>query len=62
MAARVEPEHCAPLLSPAPHLIPYHYVVEGKLLVRVHDEGEAAFPIGPGDIVLFGPYCQHGWL
>ena len=29
MAARVAPEHCAPLLGSASHLILYHYVVEG---------------------------------
>ena len=40
IAARVAPEHCAPLLGPASHLILYHYVVEGELHVRV--EGEEA--------------------
>ena len=45
MAARVAPEHCAPLLGPASHLILYHYVVEGELHVRV--EGEEAFVLGP---------------
>jgi hypothetical protein len=29
MAARVGPEHCAPVLGRASHLILYHYVVEG---------------------------------
>ena len=29
MAARVSPEHCAPAIGPASHLIVYHYVVEG---------------------------------
>lgn len=53
MAARVEPEHCAPFLCPASHLIPYHYVVEGELLVRVNDEDAETFLIGPGDVVLF---------
>ena len=35
MAARVGPEHCAPALGPASHLILYHYVVEGELRIRV---------------------------
>ena len=35
LAARVGPEHCAPFLGPTPHLIPYHYVVEGELHIRV---------------------------
>ena len=51
MAARVAPEHCAPLLGPASHLILYHYVVEGELHVRV--EGEEAFVLRPGEVVLF---------
>src|SRR5215471_3672840 len=51
IAARMAPEHCAPLLGPAAHLILYHYVVEGELHVRV--EGEEAFVLRPGEVVLF---------
>ena len=51
IAARVAPEHCAPLLGSASHLILYHYVVEGELHVRV--EGEEAFVLRPGEVVLF---------
>ena len=51
MAARVAPEHCAPLLGPASHLILYHYVVAGELHVRV--EGAEAFVLRPGEVVLF---------
>jgi AraC-like DNA-binding protein len=51
MAARVAPEHCAPRLGPASHLMLYHYVVEGELHARV--EGEEAFVLGPGEAVLF---------
>jgi AraC-like DNA-binding protein len=57
MAARLGPEQCAPLLGPASHLIPYHYVVEGQLHVRV--EGEAAFVLGPGQVVLFPRNDPH---
>jgi AraC-like DNA-binding protein len=46
----VAPEHCAPLLGPASHLILYHYVVEGELLVRI--AGEEDFVLGPGEVVL----------
>src|SRR4029453_17735018 len=35
IVARVTPEHCAPALGPASHLIVYHYVVEGDLHIRV---------------------------
>src|SRR5438874_6731042 len=38
MAARVGPEHCAPLLPPSSHLILYHYVVEGDFRIRVAGE------------------------
>ena len=38
MSARVPPEHCAPALGPASHLILYHYVVEGELHIRVEGE------------------------
>lgn len=51
MAARLAPEACAPRLGSASHLMHYHYVVEGELRVRV--EGEEAFVLGPGEVVLF---------
>ena len=51
MAARVEPQHCAPLLGSASHLMPYHYVVEGEIRVRV--EGGEAFALRAGEVVLF---------
>src|SRR5712671_3690095 len=50
MAARVAPEHCAPALGPASHLILYHYVVEGELRIRV--EGGEDLVIGAGEVVL----------
>jgi hypothetical protein len=51
MAGRLGPEHCAPLLGPASHLMPYHYVVEGEIHVRV--EGGEVFALGAGEVVLF---------
>jgi AraC-like DNA-binding protein len=52
VASRVAPEHCAPALGPASHLIIYHYVVEGELRIRVDgDEGDG-LRLGPGDVVL----------
>jgi AraC-like DNA-binding protein len=52
MAARVAPEHCAPALGPASHLILYHYVVEGELRIRIDgDEGDNLM-LGAGDVVL----------
>lgn len=51
MAGRVGPEQCTPMLGPASHLMPYHYVVEGEMRVRV--EGGEAFELRAGDVVLF---------
>jgi AraC-like DNA-binding protein len=52
MAARVAPEHCAPALGPASHLILYHYVVEGELCIRVDGEEGGSLVLGVGDVVL----------
>src|SRR5207342_2398466 len=51
MAIRLGPEQCAPRLGPASHLMPYHYVVEGELHASV--EGEEAFVLRSGEVVLF---------
>ena len=47
IAARLAPEHCAPVLGPASHLIVYHYVVEGELRIRVDGRTERASRWGP---------------
>ena len=52
MAARVGPEHCAPALGPASHLILYHYVVEGELRIRVDGQDGEGLVLGAGDVVL----------
>jgi AraC-like DNA-binding protein len=52
MAARVAPEHCTPDLGPASHLIPYHYVVEGDLQIRVDGRDGEGLTIGAGEVVL----------
>jgi AraC-like DNA-binding protein len=57
MAARMTPEHCAPYLGATSHMIPYHYVAEGRLRVRV--EGEAPFELAAGEIVLFPRNDMH---
>jgi AraC-like DNA-binding protein len=57
VTARLTPEYCAPRLGPASHLMHYHYVVEGELRVRV--EGEEAFVLGPGEVVLFPRNDPH---
>src|SRR3954464_16034312 len=52
MAARVAPEHCAPALAPASHLILYHYIVEGELRIRLDGEDGEGLLLGAGDVVL----------
>jgi AraC-like DNA-binding protein len=52
IAARVAPEHCAPALGRASHLIIYHYVVEGDLRIRVDGENGEGLVIEAGEIVL----------
>lgn len=52
MAARVGPEQCTPALGPASHLILYHYVVEGKLRIRVGEADGDDLVLGAGDVVL----------
>src|SRR5215217_5688736 len=52
IAARVAPEHCAPALRRASHLIIYHYVVEGEFRIRVEGENGEELVIGAGEIVL----------
>jgi AraC-like DNA-binding protein len=52
IAARVGPEHCAPVLGAASHLIIYHYVVEGELHIRVEGEDGEGLVLGAGEVVM----------
>ena len=52
ISTRVGPEHCAPVLGPASHLIIYHYVVEGDLRIRIDGEDGDGLVIGTGEVVL----------
>jgi AraC-like DNA-binding protein len=40
-----------PVLGPASHLIPYHYVVDGELRLRVEGQSEV-LALQPGEVVL----------
>jgi AraC-like DNA-binding protein len=57
MSAQLAPEHCAPFLGPASHLICYHYVIEGRLSVRVGNE--PPFELKPGEVVMFPQNDPH---
>src|SRR4051794_12487490 len=45
------PEGCARYLGENAHVIPYHYVLDGRMHVRIRGTGD--LEIGPGDSVLF---------
>jgi AraC-like DNA-binding protein len=51
IATRLSPEHCAPTIGAASHLIIYHYVVEGDLLIRVEGVAES-LPLRAGELAL----------
>ncbi len=52
VAARIAPEHCGTALGQASHLIPYHYVVEGELRLRVGGDGGEVLVLQAGEVVL----------
>ena len=52
VAARVAPEHCAPAVGSASHLITYHYVVEGNLRIRVQGEDGEGILVEAGEVIL----------
>ena len=52
VAARLSPEHCAPVLGPASDLIIYHYIVEGDVRIRVDGAQGEDIRLGPGDVAL----------
>jgi hypothetical protein len=45
------PEMCAPFVGPAQNLVPYHYLVDGEVLISVN--GGPAQVLRGGDVVLF---------
>lgn len=51
IAAQMSPELCAPFLGPVPHLIPYHYVMEGELFCRVGGSNDQLL-VKPGEVIL----------
>jgi AraC-like DNA-binding protein len=52
VAGRLSPEHCAPALGSASHLIIYHYVIEGSFRIRVEGEDGKELVVGAGEVVL----------
>jgi AraC-like DNA-binding protein len=52
VAARLGPEHCAPVLGPASHLIVFHYVLEGEFFLRVDGESGERLTLEAGEVAL----------
>lgn len=52
MGGRMRAELCAPVLGPAAHVIPYHYIVDGGVRIRV-EGNHAEIVLRPSDLVLF---------
>ncbi|EAR20380.1 cupin domain-containing protein [Nitrococcus mobilis] len=50
LSSQVSPENCARFLDSASDIIPYHYVLEGRLRVKTKDEPVVV--LGPGQVVL----------
>ncbi len=53
----IAPADCAPFLQNPTQMITYHFVSKGKLLVGV--EGQPAFEVTAGEIVLFPQNAPH---
>lgn len=59
ITSQLTPEDCSPFLGPTPHLILYHYVIEGEVHVRVEADGAAPFTLRPGEVVLLPRNDRH---
>jgi AraC-like DNA-binding protein len=59
MAAKIAPEFCMPALGAAPHLVPYHYVVEGRLKLRIDGEGQESVAVEAGEVIVLPRNDAH---
>ena len=57
LAAEITPESCAPYLGESVDVIPYHFILEGHLRVRV--PGGPELDIEAGESVLFPHNHPH---
>jgi len=58
MGGRMRAEVCAPVLGPAAHVIPYHYIVDGGVRIRI-EGSDTEMLLRPGDLVLFPRNDTH---
>src|SRR5262245_19087581 len=52
IATQLTPELCRPVIGPASHLLPFHYVVERRFDLRVENKAGEVVAVGPGEVVL----------
>jgi AraC-like DNA-binding protein len=52
IAAQVSSEMCMPFIGPVSHIIPYHFLVDGEMDVRIDGSGAPPVRLRPGEIVL----------
>ncbi len=57
ISVKVLPQSCAPYLGDTAHVIPYHYVLEGQMRVRMEDGLELA--LEAGESVMFPRNDMH---
>jgi AraC-like DNA-binding protein len=57
LGVSIAPDSCTPYLGPSAHLIAYHYVLEGRIGVRMRDGEE--FHVEAGQSVLFPRNDPH---
>lgn len=57
LAVQADARSCAPWLGDTSHIIPYHYVLEGRARFRMNDGEE--FELGPGETVMFPRNDPH---
>jgi len=57
LSVKVHPQSCAAYLGPTAHIIPYHYVLAGRMRVRMGDGQE--FELEPGESVMFPRNDAH---
>ena len=57
LITQLKPELCAPFMAPAPHLIFYHYVVDGGMYAKSNES--ELIELEAGDLVLFARNDRH---
>jgi AraC-like DNA-binding protein len=57
ISVKIDPRSCSPYLGETAHVIPYHYVLEGCMRVRMKDGLEMA--LSAGESVMFPGNDQH---